>query len=57
MTRKVLKRLIRQTQERYPNVDKNLIEKIWLDGYSIGIKSKSEYSHKRSHHTLVECEH
>lgn len=42
MTRKVLKRLIRQTQERYPNVDKSLIKKIWLDGYSMGIKSKVE---------------
>ena len=51
MTRKVLKRLIRQAQERYPDIDKNIIEKIWLNGYSMGVKSRTERSNNRIYPT------
>jgi hypothetical protein len=48
MKRKTIKRLLRQCQERNPNISEETIKSIWLDGYSFGIKSKSENSsHQR----------
>lgn len=37
-----IKRIIRQCQERHPEVDKDIVRAIWLDGYSIATIDKDK---------------
>jgi hypothetical protein len=44
-----IKKLISQCHERHPNIDPDIIRKIWLDGYSTGLKGKIKRpNHNRS---------
>lgn len=35
-----IKRIIRQCQERHPEIDKDVVRAIWLDGYSVATLTK-----------------
>lgn len=57
MSNPAIRKLINQQCEAHPDVPRNVIESIWLAGYSCGRKGPVKFtSHKTmSHHKEIVC--